>query len=485
MIYLRSQLALPIAIIVRRRLLQSAAGTSLGNAHISVKKIQKPTFDFKKISANPAKLLDNAKARNAKDADPLLVSSLYAQQCSLIAQVNSLREKRNDLTHQLKQLSSPKNKSDPNMPSMRHALVQESSEIKSKLGVSEAELTEITKKLFTAAANIPNDTHPCSPVGPEENAVTVALKGKKQELDFKPKDHVELGRALDMFDFETASAVSGHAFYYLKNAAARLELALIQYAVDFVSDRGFMVVTTPDTYCLEQPYEHLCLSGTAEIPLGGLFMGKTFTASELPIKVVAFGRAFRAEAGAYGAANKGLYRVHQFSKVEMFVVSSSETVKTDEGDMEATSNIYESDILLEELRVIQEDFLESLGLHFRVLDMPTAELGASAYRKYDVEAYMPGRAISSDILDDLAYGEVTSASNCTDFQSRRLGIRYKAHQSAPTMFAHTLNGTACAVPRVMIALLETHQNEDGTISVPEALQSYMRCSVIEPPASVM
>ncbi|KNC87189.1 seryl-tRNA synthetase, variant [Sphaeroforma arctica JP610] len=487
------------------RLMHAAAASTDTNSPEVVELLQKPSFNFKRISEHADAMHRNAQNRNVKTADAYSVKTLYRDQCSLIGRVNEYRQRRNELNGQLKGLTKLKG---DDVVAKRSALVQESQALKSTLTISESELSDITKQLYDAAGNIPNETHPNSPIGAEENARIVAMRNDKPHFAFTPKDHVELGKYLDLFDFEAASAVSGHSFYYLKNAAARLELALIQYAVDFVSDRGFTVVTTPDvvktglveacgfkprdveatqTYCLEKPYEHLALSGTAEIPLAGLFMGKTFKASQLPIKVVAFGRAFRAEAGAYGAANKGLYRVHQFSKVEMFVVSESEgsaTVGDGETQSELATKCTESDELLEEIRTIQDEFLQSLGLHFRVLDMPTEELGAAAYRKYDMEAYMPGRALSSDVVDGLAFGEVTSASNCTDFQARRLNIKYKTHDSSPSLFAHTLNGTACAVPRVIIALLETHQNEDGTVNVPEALHSYMRGKVIRPPERV-
>eukprot|EP00128_Syssomonas_multiformis_P012462 Colp12_sorted_trinity150504_noHs@34060 len=209
-----------------------------------------------------------------------------------------------------------------------------------------------------------------------------------------------------------------------------------------------------------------------EIPLAGVHMQSILAYKDLPIKMVAYGRCFRAEAGAYGQATRGMYRVHQFSKVEMFGIT--------EGDPAL------SDALLEEFRGIQEALFSSLGIHARVLDMPTEDLGAPAYKKYDIEAWLPGRQ---------AFGEISSASNCTDYQARRLGIKHwqrpqarggeqveeeaKGHKGRPEssgtkpLFAHTVNGTACAVPRMIIALLETHQQEDGSVDIPEALQPYM------------
>ena len=201
----------------------------------------------------------------------------------------------------------------------------------------------------------------------------------------------------------------------------------------------------------------LCLAGTAEIPLGGYFMDQILQEDQLPVRVAAFGHCFRTEAGAAGAAGKGLYRVHQFSKVEMFVLGTPD----------------QSEALHQELLDIEVELFAELGLHFKVLDMASADLGAPAYRKFDVEAWMPGLE---------RYGEISSASNCTDYQSRRLNIRYKPTpkpaeggkkpKKQKNVFVHTLNGTACAVSRMLVAILESHQEEDGSISIPEALWPY-------------
>jgi len=199
----------------------------------------------------------------------------------------------------------------------------------------------------------------------------------------------------------------------------------------------------------------LCLTGTAEIPLGGSVMNSLLEESTLPRKLAGFGRCFRTEAGAAGQASKGLYRVHQFSKVEMFVVCTPE----------------QSEALLQELIDIEKEMFEELGLHFKVLDMASHDLGAPAYRKFDVEAWMPGMG---------RYGEISSASNCTDYQARRLNIRYRPSanpgdkkKKAKSAFVHTLNATACAVPRMIVAILENCQQEDGSIAIPQALQPYM------------
>lgn len=310
------------------------------------------------------------------------------------------------------------------------------------------------------------------------------------------KNHVDVLESLDLIDFDSASVVSGSKFYYLRGAAAMLELALVNWALQCAMAKGFTPITTPDLVresvlekCGFQPRadntqtysvtdSDLCLTGTAEVPLGGIYMDKVVEEAVLPIKMAAFGHCFRTEAGAAGAAGKGLYRVHQFSKVEMFVICTPE----------------ESDALHEELIGIEEEMFTALGLHYKILDMPSGDLGAPAYRKFDVEAWMPGLQ---------RYGEISSASNCTDYQARRLNIRYrvaakpdaargddteapkkkKAKKGSPTAFCHTLNATACAVPRMIVAIMENFQQADGSVVVPEVLRPYLGgLAVIEKPS---
>lgn len=285
-------------------------------------------------------------------------------------------------------------------------------------------------------------------------------------------------QSLDVIDFERAAEVSGNSFYYLKGAAALMELALVQYAMQFCLGKGFQPVMAPDivrTYvaaaCGYRPrgeasqVYHIkdtdkCLVGTAEIPLAGMYLDKILTAKQLPLNLVAFGHAFRHEVGNRGQETRGLYRVHQFSKVEMFSFTIPE----------------ESEVALEKMLAHQVEFFTSLGLHFRVLNMPGHDLGASATKKYDIEAWMPSRG---------DYGEVSSTSNCLDYQSRRLNIRHRLLPTEPTTFVHTVNGTACAIPRVILTLLEVNQQEDGTVLIPPVLQPFMGgMTRITPPAQL-
>jgi seryl-tRNA synthetase len=267
---------------------------------------------------------------------------------------------------------------------------------------------------------------------------------------------------------------------YLRRAAAQLELALCTWALGKAAAAGFTPMTTPDLVretvlekCGFQPRadntqvysvadSSLCLTGTAEVPLAAVAMDKVLPASALPLRMAAFGHCFRTEAGAAGSASRGLYRVHQFSKVELFVVCEPS----------------QSPAILAELLAFEESLFSELGLHYRVLDMPTGDLGAPAARKFDVEAWMPGLG---------RFGEVSSASNCTDYQARRLGIRFRpggdgGGSSGKPEFAHTLNATAAAVPRLVVAILETFQQPDGTVVVPEPLRPFMGgLDVIRPP----
>ncbi|KAG8817104.1 Serine--tRNA ligase, mitochondrial, partial [Serendipita sp. 399] len=265
---------------------------------------------------------------------------------------------------------------------------------------------------------------------------------------------------LDIIAFEEAAQVTGSAWYYLKGAATLLEQALVNYALSTALKHGYTPIATPDVvkseyaarcgftprdkvvgrgpvvdhfYHLYDTSNNLVLAGTAEIPLAGMFAKRTFNERELPCRLVGIGHAFRSEAGSRGAESRGLYRVHQFTKVELFAVTEQ-----DQGNA-----------MMEEIRKIQTEIFEGLGFPFRVLDMPTEELGHAAYRKYDIEAWMPGRG---------GWGEISSTSNCLDFQARRLHIRYRSTKASASekglSFAYTLNGTGAAIPRLIVALLE-------------------------------
>jgi seryl-tRNA synthetase len=274
-----------------------------------------------------------------------------------------------------------------------------------------------------------------------------------------------------MVDFEAGAQVAGHGFYFLKNDAVLLELALQQYAVHLLLKEGFTPITTPDLARNEilegigfiprgpetQIYSienfDMSLVATAEITLGGMLAGQILDAETLPKKFCGISHCFRTEAGAHGRESRGLYRVHQFTKIEMFAFTLPE-------DSEKT---------LDHLRDLECRLFDGLGVPYRVVDTATGDLGGPAYRKFDLEAWMPGRG---------DFGEVTSTSNCTDYQARRLNIRYRVKGEKGTHFVHTLNGTAIAISRGLIAVIENYQQKDGSIVVPEVLRPWMGKDVI-------
>jgi seryl-tRNA synthetase len=308
-------------------------------------------------------------------------------------------------------------------------------------------------------------------VGPGDEANREVRHGKHEprKFSFKPLDHVELAEKHDLIDFEAGAQVAGHGFYFLKNEAVLLELALQKYAVDLLVAEGFTPVITPDlartdvlqgvgfiprgpeTQIYSVENTDLNLVATAEITLGGMLAGKILDAEQLPLHYAGVSHCFRTEAGAAGRASRGVYRVHQFTKVEMFAFTRPE----------------ESDATLERFCDLQCRLFDGLGIPYRVVDTATGDLGGPAYRKYDLEAWMPGRGDAGE------WGEVTSTSNCTDYQARRLDIRFKTKGEKGTHYVHTLNGTAVAISRALIAILENYQEEDGAITVPEALRAWV------------
>lgn len=392
------------------------------------------------------------------DADADAVVRLADERAAAIQALEDKRRRRNEVAAAMKgKLADAE----------RQALIDEGKALKESIAGLEERLAAVEAELKEAHAKIPNMAHPEAPRGKEDkDNLEVKRVGEPTRFDFEPKDHVALGQALDILDFDTATKVTGTKFYYLKNEGVLLEMALTRYAVDKLMARGFMPFSTPDlakTEILEgigfnprgaesNVYrladEDLCLIGTAEITLGGYYSGRVIAKDELPIKLIGISHCFRREAGAAGQFSKGLYRVHQFTKAEMFVYCLPE----DSGRWH------------EELRGIEEDIFASLGIPFRVVDTCTGDLGAPAYRKWDLEAWMPGR-------NGGEWGEVTSTSNCTDYQARRLNVKYKDDEGR-NQYLHMLNGTAIACSRAIVAILENFQEADGSVRIPPALVPY-------------
>jgi seryl-tRNA synthetase len=358
-------------------------------------------------------------------------------------------------------------------PAVKQQLIAEGRTLREQKTKLEDQVKQVEADLHAALLTLPNMTHPDAPVGKTSESNKVLRRvGEARKFEFKPKDHVALCEALDLCDFEAGARVAGQKFYFLKNEAVLLEIALVQYAMQTLIAHGFTPVITPDLARVEilegigfmprdpnpetrQVYtvadSDLCLVGTAEITLGGMHSGETLDAPRLPLKYVGLSHCFRTEAGAPGRDTRGLYRVHQFTKVEMFVFCLPE----------------QSEQAHLELLAIEEKIFQGLGLAYQVIDTCTGDLGGPAYRKYDLEAWMPCRGEAGE------YGEVTSTSNCTDFQARRLNIRYKTPGQKGTHFAHTLNGTAVACTRALVAILENYQQQDGSVTVPEVLRPWV------------
>ncbi len=416
-------------------------------------------LDYRFIKDNLQAVKDNIKNRNM-EADADLVVKLFDERTALTTKLQGLQQKRNANAAAMKQKLDD---------ATRKQYIEEGKKLKDDIAETEKALSETEAKMDEAGRKIPNMCNPAVPVGKlDTENLEVKKVGTPRTFEFKPKDHVQLGESLGIIDFDRGTKFSGQKFYYLKNEAVFLEQALIMYALNTLRKHGFTPFITPDVarqeilqgigfnprgnesnvYCIED--EGTCLVATAEITLGGYHSGEILDKASLPLYYCGLSHCFRREAGAAGHFSKGLYRVHQFDKVEMFVYCTPE----------------QSDEIHEKLRLIEEEIFSGLGLPFRVVDTCTGDLGAPAYRKWDLEAWMPGRADESHPDGD--YGEVTSTSNCTDYQARRLNVKFR-DDDGKNKYVHMLNGTAIAVGRAMLAILENYQNADGSVTVPPVL----------------
>ena len=391
----------------------------------------------------------------------------------LVNTVLELDEKRRAMIQKLEAERAEKNIiSDEVAKKKTDELIERGKIVRTEIRGFEADLKSIETGLQRALYEIPNLPLDMVPVGKgEEENKEIRKWGEPRKFDFKPKDHLELGKSLGILDFETGTKVAGNKFYFLYGDGARLELALVQYVFDLLSKEGFLPVITPDlaksryylgtgylpkgeeaqTYKIEG--EDLGLIATAEVTLAGKHADEIISEDKLPIKYIGYSHCFRQEGGSYGKYSKGMYRVHQFTKAEMFIYCKPE----------------ESDKFHEYILKMEEKIYQDLGLPYRVLEMCTGDLGAMAARKFDIEVWMPERN---------GYGEVTSASNCTDYQARNLNIKYKA-KDGTKKFVHMINGSAIASSRTPLAIMENYQNEDGSITIPKVLQKWMGKEKIE------
>lgn len=422
-------------------------------------------IDTKELKSRHDEIAENIRNRYMNvDLDGII--ALQDERYELLQKTESLRAKRNETAQKMK------GKLDPET---REKYIKEGKAIKDELQVLENQLVEADQKFNDAARTIPNYASPKAPIGKEDkDSLAIKFVGEPTRFSFKAKDHVQLGEELDILDFDSGAKVAGQKFYYIKNKGVILQMAIERYAMDIVIKHGFTPFITPDVakeeilngigfnprgaesniYTLEGT--GTCLVGTAEITLGGYYSNMILNKSDLPIKMTGLSHCFRREAGGAGQYSKGLYRVHQFSKLEMFIYCLPE----------------ESESYHEKLLGIEEEIFSGLGLPYRIVDTATGDLGAPAYRKFDIEAWMPGRG------DEGEYGEVTSTSNCTDYQARSLNIRYR-DDDGKIKFVHMLNGTAVALSRAIVAVMENYQNEDGSISIPPALVPYCGFDKIE------
>lgn len=415
-------------------------------------------LDRKFVVDNLELVRQNCLHRGAR-ADLERFAQLDAERKSRQSQLDDLNRQANEVS---KSIGKAKDAAE------REARKEEGRRLREQATAVQAELDRAVADSDAILRTVPNLSHPQAPIGGDDQSNLEVRRGQHEprKFDFKPLDHVELGEKLDLMDFEGGAKVAGHGFYFLKNEAVLLELALQRYAVDLLMREGFTPTITPDLarneilqgtgYIPRGPETQiysiadtdLSLVATAEITLGGLLSEQILDEEQLPIKVCGISHCYRTEAGAGGRASRGLYRVHQFTKVEMFAFTLPA----------------QSDAMLEYFCELECRIFDGLQIPYRVVDTATGDLGGPAYRKFDLEAWMPGRGAAGE------YGEVTSTSNCTDYQARRLDIRFRRKGEKGTHFVHTLNGTAVAISRAMIAVLENYQQADGSILVPEALK---------------
>ncbi len=405
-------------------------------------------LDIKLIRENPELIKSNLVRRQK---DPILVDQ--------ILQIDS---ERRELIVKTDELKSQRNKIGKKPSTEEIAVLQKN---KKDLEVKEDQLKEFDKQYTDLMLKLPNLLDKEVPDGKDDSENVVLRKhGEPTQFDFLPKDHLQLGKQLDLLDFERGAKVAGSGFFYEKNELALLDLALQKYAMEKLRSKGFQIIITPDlakdnilsgtgymprgpeTQIYSIDKKDLGLIGTAEISIGGYHSDEILDMNQLPLKYVGFSHCFRTEDGSYGKYAKGLYRVHQFSKVEMFIFCLPE----------------DSEKYHQEMLGIEEEIFQELKLPYRVLLQCAGDVGAPCIKTYDIEAWMPSRE---------AYGEVTSTSNTTSFQARRLNIRYK-NTDGKNDFVHMLNGTAMTNSRIPLAILENYQQADGSILIPEVLRKY-------------
>jgi len=416
-------------------------------------------IDIKLIRENPELVKSSQRGRGEDESIVDRLIALDTKRREAISAFETVRAEQNLLS---KSVGAAKGDE-------KAALLEKAKGLAAQVKEADAKRAEIEAETTAVAKLLSNVLDPDAPIGGEADFKVIEHVGEPRKFDFEPKDHVELGKLLGAIDTERGAKVAGARSYYLTGVGALLELALINYAIQQATKAGFIPVIPPvlvnppamegtgflgqaaeNVYHIEK--DDVYLVGTSEVPLAAYHMDEILDAAKLPIRYTGYSPCFRREAGTYGKDTRGIIRVHQFEKVEMFVFTTPEDAKE------------------EHKRLLQweKDFLNAMNIPYRVLDIASGDLGSSANRKFDIEAWIPTQN---------AYREVTSTSNCTEFQARRLNIRMKDENGTRPLA--TLNGTLVAVPRMIVAILENNQNADGSVNVPEVLQPYIGKSKFE------
>ena len=422
-------------------------------------------LDLRLIREHPEEI---KAAIRRKGADPSLVDAVLEadrRRRDALQRVEALRAEQNRASQEIPRLTG----------AARDARITEMKRIATELRATEPDLAAAEGALEAALRRIPNPPHPEVPDGGPEASATVRTHGEPPHPAFEMRDHVELGTRLDMLDMERGAKVSGSRFVMLRRDGALLEMALFRYAVDRLVAEGFVPVIPPvlvkreavlgtmggDGVDEQQVYrvegDELALAGTSEVALGAMMAGEVLDEADLPLRLAGISTCFRREAGTHGKDTRGMFRVHQFDKVEMFSFCHPDRSWDEHAH----------------LMQVQESLWQGLDLPYRVVDIAAGDLGDPAARKYDIETWMPGRG---------GYAETQSCSNCTDFQARRLNVRMRAAGRRGLEYVHTLNGTAVAATRAIIAVMENYQQADGSIRIPPALAPYMggRTEIVPP-----
>ena len=416
-------------------------------------------LDVKLVRSNPEEVRRALQRRGSSTESLEKFLSVEEERRRLTTEVERRRAARNQVTEEIARLKREKQPADEKIAAMRAA----GDEIKAM----EAQLAEAELRLRDILLDIPNIPLDDVPDGGEEDSVVLREVGERPTFDFEPKDHLDLGLALDVIDMERAARASGSRFAYLKGDLVMLQFALVRFGLGIVESKGFRPVVPPvlvreeamygtgffptDEQQIYRTTDGECLVGTSEVPLAAMHMQEFLEAEKLPLRYAGYSTCFRREAGAAGRDTRGILRVHQFDKLEMFSFCLPEQSHA------------EHELILS----VEEEVLGSLGIPYRVVNIAAGDLGAPAAKKYDCEAWMPGQQ---------AYREVTSCSNCTDYQARRLDCRYRTDKGP--RFVHTLNGTTIALGRTIIAIMENYQRADGSITVPPVLVPFMGKEVI-------